>query len=106
MKFLASHVLSVVVLVLLPATNAAVCEFLPPKTDPPTADSDEEFGLIMIPGARIPGEKYKPLADKIQAAFPGRLWIGVTEGWLLDMPNPLEVEAAINACLEAARYQC
>ena len=88
-------------LLLLPISNAAYCDLISPKTFSSTGD---DFGLIMIPGSKIPGEKYIPLADKIQALFPGKLWIGVTKGWFVDMPNPLEISAAINGCLEQARY--
>jgi hypothetical protein len=58
----------------------------------------------MIPGSKIPGEQYEPLARQIMAAFPGQLWIGLTEGWFVDMPNPLEISEAINSCLEEARH--
>jgi hypothetical protein len=86
----------------LPASNAAFCELISPTTFSSTTTGDE-FGLIMIPGSSIPGEKYKPLASQIQKFFPGRLWIGVTEGWIVDMPNPLEISTAINGCLEQAK---
>ena len=54
-------------------------------------------------GSKIPGHSYRPLAEKIQALFPGSLWIGITDGFLVDMPNPVEISSAINGCLEDAR---
>jgi hypothetical protein len=103
MKLILQNLIVVFLFLSPAATNAAFCKFLPPK-DSREAGSDHEFGLIMIPGSKIPGEQYKPLGGQIQSIFPGKLWIGVTEGWLIDMPNPFEVETAISGCLEIARY--
>ncbi len=46
----------------------------------------------------------RPLAEAIQARFPGRLWLGVTELWFNDYPNPVESELAVQQCLDDAVY--
>ena len=75
------------------------CELLAPLAE---KESGPEFGLIFVPGAKIEGQAYKPLTEKIQAEFPGKLWVGVTEEWLGDMPNPIQIANAINACFNDA----
>ena len=81
------------------SANAANCE-----VTPPTGEADgNEFGLIYIPGAQIKGEAYLPLSLVIQDLFPGNMWIGVTEGWFGNFPNPLEIEGAINDCFQKAQ---
>jgi len=62
----------------------------------------KEVGLIIVPGAHLPGESYMPLLRAIQASYPGPLWIGATSDWLGDMPTPIEVTQQINKCLDAA----
>jgi len=49
------------------------------------------------------GEMYGPLSLKIQSMFPGKLWVGLTEGWFGDFPNPLEVDGGIKDCLKKAQ---
>ena len=56
-----------------------------------------------ILGAQISGEAYKPLALKIQALFPGKMWLGLTDFFLADFPNPIEISSAIGACMDQAR---
>merc|ERR1711962_351925 len=63
----------------------------------------KEVGLIIVPGAHLPGESYLPLLREIQASYPGPLWIGSTAEWLGDMPTPIEVTQQIGSCLDAAR---
>jgi len=59
-------------------------------------------GLIMVPGAHLPGDSYLPLLRKIQESYPGPLWVGATSDWLGDMPTPIEVTQQISKCLDAA----
>ena len=61
-----------------------------------------EFGLIFIPGAQLLGETYAPLCTRIQELFPGKLWVGLTEEWTTDYPNPLEINEAVHQCLDDA----
>ena len=71
----------------------------------PTIRSQEEssqIGLIFIPGAKIPGSAYLPLLDAVQEHYPGSLWVGATDGWLAEMPNPVEIGQQINKCLTKA----
>merc|ERR1712170_146678 len=35
--------------------------------------------------------------------FPGKLWVGLTEGWFGDFPNPLEVDGGIRDCIKKAQ---
>ena len=75
------------------------CELLAPLAD---KESGPEFGVIFIPGAKIEGQAYKPLTETLQLEFPGKLWVGLTEEWLGDMPNPIQIGNAINNCFEEA----
>ena len=34
--------------------------------------------------------------------FPGKLWVGLTEEWMGDMPNPIQIANAINDCFDDA----
>ena len=70
-----------------------------------SSDSDgPEMGIIFVPGAKIEGQAYKPLTTALQNAFPGKLWVGLTEDWSGDMPNPIQIGHAIDACFEDAEY--
>ena len=101
MKFLIS-VISLIVVLTISGSDAATCDFVPPLTSSSSND-DADFGFIMIPGAQIAGEAYKPLALKIQSVFPGKLWLGLTDFFLADFPNPIEISSAITACFDQAR---
>ena len=46
---------------------------------------------------------YGPLSLKIQSMFPGKMWVGLTEGWFGDFPNPLEVDGGIKDCFKKAQ---
>ena len=71
----------------------------------PSADSEgPEMGIIFVPGAKIMGQAYKPLTTTFQTFFPGKLWVGLTEDWSGDMPNPLQIGTAIDACFDDAKY--
>jgi hypothetical protein len=94
-----SLVCGLIAVVVARSADAATCEFVPPTG----GDGDADFGFIMIPGAQISGEAYKPLAVKIQSLFPGKMWLGLTDFFLADFPNPIEISSAIAACLEQAR---
>ncbi len=88
-------------LLLLSQTSlAAFCEISPAIEG--QADGSE-FGFIFVPGAQIKGELYKPIAKRIQTMFPGNMWIGLTEGWFGNFPNPLEIDGAIKDCLSKAQ---
>jgi len=63
------------------------------------------LGLIFVPGAKIKGASYLPLLRQVQSAYPGSLWIGTTNEWLGDMPNPIEIGGQITDCLLVARAQ-
>jgi len=90
----------VILLVSINRSIAATCEFIQPSTGSCTPEGN--FGLVIIPGAQIAGEAYKPLAQKIQGMFPGDMWLGLTDFFLADFPNPIEISSAINSCLEQA----
>ena len=36
---------------------------------------------MFVPGATIPGERYLPLMEAVQALYPGALWVAATTGW-------------------------
>ena len=46
---------------------------------------------------------YGPLSLKIQSMFPGKLWVGLTENWWVNMPNPIQIGPMIEACFVQAR---
>ena len=75
------------------------CELFSPSED---SEDGPEMGLIFIPGAQIRGEMYGPLAQELQAQFPGKLWVGLTEDWWVTMPNPIQIGPAIDACFNEA----
>ena len=77
----------------------AFCEIL----EPPEGSTGAEYGFIFVPGAQIGGQYYGPLSRKIQSMFPGRMWVGLTEGWFGNFPNPLEIDGAIKDCLNSAQ---
>jgi len=95
-------ILTLLTLAAFRAADAATCNFVPPMTSSKT--NDASFGFIMIPGAQLAGDAYLPLALKIQSIFPGSLWLGLTDFFLADFPNPIEISSAISACLDQARY--
>ena len=103
MKLLLSAVVSLVITSTTSPSSlveAASCTL----TAPTELATGAEVGLIMIPGAQIPGERYLPLAQKIQAQLADRakVWVGVTKSFLGNFPNPLEISGAINDCLSQA----
>jgi len=83
----------------LDVSLAIKCELFSPLED---SQDGPEMGLIFIPGAQIRGEMYGLLAQELQAQFPGKLWIGLTEDWWVTMPNPIQIGPAINACFDEA----
>ena len=85
----------------IPFSSAAFCEIFAPLQE---VDGNE-FGFIFIPGAQIAGEYYGPLSLKIQSMFPGNVWVGLTEGWFGNFPNPLEIDGAIKDCMNKAADQ-
>ena len=36
---------------------------------------------MFVPGATIPGERYLPLMEAVQALYPGALWVAATTDW-------------------------
>jgi len=80
--------------------SGSYCEIFPPEGD---SFDGSEFGFIFVPGAQIKGEMYGPLSLKIQSMFPGKLWVGLTEGWFGNFPNPLEVDGGIRDCFSKAQ---
>ena len=101
MKF-SITLISLVVLASVSGGDAATCDFVPPLTSASASNDEADFGFIMIPGAQIAGEAYKPLALKIQSLFPGKVWLGLTDFFLADFPNPIEISSAISACFDQA----
>ena len=102
MNLILSAVVSLVVTISSSSSlvEAASCTV----TAPPDVSTGAEVGLILIPGAQIPGERYTPLAQEIQAqlADKAKVWVGVTKSFLGNFPNPLEISGAINDCLSQA----
>jgi len=85
---------------LISSSLCASCDLMPAMPEAAGAD----MGFIMIPGAQIPGEKYIPLAEEIQRqmADKARVWVGITQSWLGNFPNPLEIAGALNDCMSQA----
>jgi len=80
--------------------QAASCTLTPPLE----SSTGEDIGFIMIPGAQCSGDLYYPLAEEIQKQMPGaRVWTGVTESFLGDFPNPIEIAGAIEDCVSKAQ---
>ncbi|KAK7098991.1 hypothetical protein V1264_003199 [Littorina saxatilis] len=71
----------------------------------PTTGGTTEAALIIVPGASITGEAYKPLATTIQQASPLKLWVVLLEGFLLTTPNPLELGGAVTSAIAALKHQ-
>lgn len=92
---------TLLVVISIPFSSAAFCEIFAPLQQ---VDGNE-FGFIFVPGAQIAGEYYGPLSLKIQSMFPGNVWVGLTEGWFGNFPNPLEIDGAIKDCLNKATDQ-
>ncbi|XP_038059607.1 uncharacterized protein LOC119730686 [Patiria miniata] len=65
----------------------------------PPVSQGTELCLIIIPGAEIPGELYRPVAEAIQRFTPAELWVGLTAGFAADTPNPLQLSDAIDLAL-------
>ena len=55
-----------------------------------------------MPGATIPGERYLPLMEAVQAHYPGGLWVAATTEWPNDSPNPVVIGDQMAECLTAA----
>ena len=55
-----------------------------------------------MPGATIPGERYLPLMEAVQAHYPGGLWVAATTEWPNDSPNPIVIGDQMAECLTAA----
>jgi len=86
------------VLGLLHHTLAGRCELEPPLA----GRGGGVAGLVIVPGAHLPGGSYMPLLRAVQAAYPGALWVGATSDWNGDMPTPMEVTDQINKCINGA----
>ena len=84
----------------IPLVFTLKCEIISPSSN----SDGPEMGIIFVPGAKIEGQAYKPLTATLQNAFPGKLWVGLTEDWSGDMPNPIQIGHAIDACFEDAEY--
>ncbi|KAH3877193.1 uncharacterized protein LOC127871066 [Dreissena polymorpha] len=63
---------------------------------PPVRNGTDDVAIIVTPGAEIDGLAYQPLAQAIQAQFPGRLWIALLHDFLLKTPNPPELSEGVN----------
>ena len=62
--------------------------------------SEQQIGIIFVPGGTIPGEAYGPQLRAILEAYDGSAWGGLTIGWKDELPNPLDMGDAIQACLD------
>jgi len=79
--------------------QAANCRIVPPRA----TSTGEQMGIIMIPGAQIPGVQYQVLVAEVQRQLNGsKLWAGITDGWLGNFPNPLEIAGAVGDCMDKA----
>ena len=58
-----------------------------------------QLGLVVVPGAQIPGQLYQPLAEEVQRQLGAQLWLGVTRDWLGSFPNPVEISGAVQDCM-------
>ncbi len=66
-----------------------------PLVLPPPVASEAPQALILIQGEGIPIERYRPLAQTIQALYPG-LWVGIPQ-FIGDAPIPREMDLAVSA---------
>jgi hypothetical protein len=64
----------------------------------PVKRTETEAALVLIQGAEISAEQYKPLASSVQSASSLTLWIGIPD-FTLDVPNPLEIGKEIQRIL-------
>ncbi|KAK7098990.1 uncharacterized protein [Littorina saxatilis] len=97
---------STVSLLLLSAAIFAVTTgIVTPSIMAPTKGGTTEAALIIVPGASIKGEAYRPLATHIQGASPLKLWVVLLEGFIMTTPNPLELGGAISSAIAALKKQ-
>ncbi|XP_033727396.1 uncharacterized protein LOC117316744 [Pecten maximus] len=61
----------------------------PTKTGP-------EVGLIIVPGAYIPGRAYRPVGEAIQADSDLKVWVALLDGFFGNLVNPLQIGGAVN----------
>ncbi|KAK7479111.1 hypothetical protein BaRGS_00029629 [Batillaria attramentaria] len=85
---------SPVVVLLLSPTRAVHVEVLRPVTD-----TGPEAALLIVPGAFISGQAYRPLGEAIQANCTLRLWVALLEDFLMNLANPLEIGGAVDKAL-------
>ncbi|XP_052802620.1 uncharacterized protein LOC128232878 [Mya arenaria] len=62
----------------------------------PNKNGTFDVAVIVTPGADILGQAYQPLGEKLQSAFPGRLWVALLTDFLFDTPNPPEVSQGVD----------
>ena len=91
--------LVVILMTIVGVCSETTCDLLPPMEE----KDGPEFGMVLVPGDTLVGETYRPLSMALQTRFPGRLWVGLTTGYLGDAPNPLQAESAIQQCFDAAQ---
>ncbi|KAK6191736.1 hypothetical protein SNE40_003342 [Patella caerulea] len=58
-----------------------------------------EAALIIVPGAYIKGNTYKPLAKQIQKSSSLKLWVALLEDFPLNLPNPIQLNGAISSAV-------
>lgn len=88
--------------VFLPSEGAG-CELVETKVT--GTGTDDQIGIIFVPGDTIPGERYAPLVRAILADYPGNAWGAVTRDWANNFPNSVGMSQAVQACYEKVRMQ-
>ena len=70
----------------------------------PIKKGSQEVALVVIQGAYIKPDQYKPLAAAIQAASEFTLWIGIPK-FPMDLAEPLVLSSAISRVLKSMAEQ-
>ena len=70
----------------------------------PVKTGPQDVALVVIQGAYIKPDQYKPLAAAIQAASEFTLWIGIPE-FPMDLAEPLVLSSAISRVLKSMAEQ-
>ncbi|XP_067683462.1 uncharacterized protein [Haliotis asinina] len=69
----------------------------------PQAKQAPEAALIIVPGAYVKGQQYIPLGQEIQRSSPLKLWVAVLEGFIGDLPNPIQLSGAVTDAIAQLR---
>lgn len=66
---------------------------------PPEGAKGSNVGLVLVPGAMLRPQQYVALAEVLRNYSSCRLWIGIVGDFLVDIPNPIEIDSKTNATL-------